>query len=507
MATVQLRIEKEMPQARSIEANPARERLRELAKPDERSTEYGSPSYVTRVRSRSAKDTRNTVDGQVTPADLELIQEVREFLKDKDLIQVDRTLGRGNHSRDYACRLFVTVPFARLALMFHNSLRRPNPQTVDEPDFVTIDVPDWPGQRAILVDTTEGVTYVLNSDYYGEIKKSFLRQAMYRAKMEGQLGLHAGSKEVRVRMPDGSLRTHGLLFFGLSGTGKTSLTCHNFGLIDDEGVHVRQDDVVLLDRNGHAYGTEGAGFYIKTEHLSPRDQKALYHAAVSPTAILENVWVDENGSVDFNNTELTGNGRGVVRISEVENTDENIDLEFADKIFFITRNGLCPAACRLTPEQAAVAFMLGESIKTSAADPNAKGEPVRCVGTNPFIVGPEGDEGDIFYEILKANPAIECFILNTGGIGEGEWKVDIKLLETVAILRAICRDSVEWERDPITGLEVPKHIQGIDERKFRVAEHFGRAELEVRLDDQRRARNEWIDRFPTFEPRLREAVY
>lgn len=508
MATVETKIEKLPPEARSIEANPGRERLRELARHDEKTTEYGSAAYVTEVRARSAKDTRTTVDGQITDADLETIREVREYLKDKALIQVDRTLCTGDPDEIYSCRLYVTKPFARLALMFHASLLPPHPDVQDRPDFVTIDVPDWPGERAILVDTIEGITYVLNSDYYGEIKKSMLRQAMFRAKQDGRLGLHAGSKEVRARSArDGTLKHFGLLFFGLSGTGKTSLTCHDFGLRGDEGVKVRQDDVVLLDPAGRVLGTEGGGFYIKTEHLSPEDQEALYGAAISPRAVLENVWVDENGRIDFFNTQLTGNGRAVVPIDEVKNTDGEIDLEQADKIFFITRNGLAPAVSRLTAEQAAVAFMLGESIKTSAADPNAKGEPVRVVGTNPFIVGPQGEEGNVFYGILERNPATECFILNTGAIGEGDRRLKIELLDTVAILRAIARESVEWQRDELLGLEIPKDVEGVKSTKFRVVDHYSTNELETRLDEQRKARREWLDRFPTFDDRLKQAVY
>ncbi len=331
---------------------------------------------------------------------------------------------------------------------------------------------------------------------------------MYRVKQEGALGLHAGSKEVRARSAsDGHLKTHGMLFFGLSGTGKTSLTCHDFALHGEEGVHVRQDDVVVLEPSGYCRGSEGGGFYIKTEGLTPEDQEALYDAACSPNAILENVWVEENGDVDFHNRELTGNGRAVVPIDEVKNTDRSIDIEQVDKIFFITRNPLCPAVARTTPEQAAVAFMLGESIKTSAADPNAKGEPVRVVGTNPFIVGPEGEEGGIFYELLESNPEIECFILNTGHVGEGDHKLDIRLLETVAILRAIAREAVEWETDEATGLQVPSDIDGVDLRKFRVADAYDASELRAKLEDQRDARREWLDRFPSFDARFKRAVY
>lgn len=508
MATKLLKIEKRYPEAREILNNPSEEVLRELAGHDERTTEFGSAAYVTRVRARSAALTRNTVDRQVTEKDLETIRQVREFLRKRELVRVDRRMCAEPAEEAYSCRLYVTRPFARLALMFHASLFPPDRAGKGPPDFITVDVPEWPGERAILVDPDEGITYILNSDYYGEVKKSFLRTTMYRAKQEGNLGLHAGSKEACARSArTGKIEHHGCLFFGLSGTGKTSLTCHSFGLQDEEGVTIRQDDVVLLRPDGYARGTEGGGFYIKTEKLSPEDQEALYVACTSPRAILENVWVEEDGRVDFDNTELTANGRAIVRIHDVKNTDGRIDLEQADLIFFITRNSLVPAVVRLTREQAAVAFMLGESIKTSAADPNAKGEPVREVGTNPFIVGPPGEEGNIFYDIIAQNPATKCFLLNTGKVGEGANATKVTLLDTVAVLRAVCRDAIDWVFDPLMQFEVPKAVEGVDRRKLQLGAFFGANELDERVRELRGERREWLDRFPAFRPRLKGACY
>lgn len=508
VATRPANIEPREPLALELLDNPSEQELRELARHDERTTEFGSPCYVTKVRARSAKLTRNTVDGEVTEADRRTLRQVHEYLKDQHLIRVDRTMGAGSPEDVYACRLYVTRRYARLALMFQASLLPPRADKRGDPDLITVDVPDWPGERAILVDPDEGITYVLNSDYYGEVKKAFLRMTMHRAKQAGNLGLHAGSKEVRARNArSGAIEPHGCLFFGLSGTGKTSLTCHDFGLTGDEGVKIRQDDVIVLRPDGYAEGTEGGGFYIKTERLSREDQAALYDACTAPRAILENVWVDDGGRVDFDNTELTGNGRAIVRIDDVRNTDGRIDLERADLIFFITRNPLVPAVGRLTREQAAVAFMLGESIKTSAADPNAKGEPVREVGTNPFIVGPPGEEGNIFYGIVSQNPATRCFLLNTGKMGEGRGAAKITLLDTVAILRAIARNAVEWVRDPAMGFEVPRSVDGVDDRKFRVSEFYSASDLEDRLRLLRAERREWLERFDAFDEALRRACY
>src|SRR5258706_13757440 len=108
-----------------------------------------------------------------------------------------------------------------------------------------------------------------------------LRQAMYWIKRKGGLGLHAGSKILRVKGPGGGLRDVGFLLFGLSGTGKTTLTLHDHGLQEPERAIIKQDDVVLMTSQGRAYGTED-GFYIKTEGLEP-SQSVLLRGASHPT--------------------------------------------------------------------------------------------------------------------------------------------------------------------------------------------------------------------------------
>lgn len=497
-------------QPKKILRDSSREELRIMAKGDEITTEFGSACYLTKLKSRSAAFTRTTVDGQVTAEDRKVIREVQEYLKNKTVIEVDRQMCQGTDPEDvFFCRLWVTKPYARLAHMFHASLG-PIQAKKNSPDLHVIDVPEFSKERRILVDPDVGVTYVLGSDYYGEIKKGFLRMVMYRGKQNGGLGLHAGSKEVWTRnKKTNQIERSGILFFGLSGTGKTSLTCHDFNLneADGEKCRVRQDDVVIFKKDGSAKGSEMEGFYIKTEDLNPKDQKALYQAATSPETVFENVYVNPEGKLNFYNTSISKNGRAVAPVSKILNTDGDIDMPLANKIFFITRNPLVPPIARLNPKQAAVAFMLGESIKTSAADPSAKGEPVREVGTNPFIVGSKDDEGNRFYKILKSNPKIECFLLNTGKVGEGNRSREIGILETVAILRAAARDAIEWKTNDLLKLEVPHFVDGIQAQDFDFSRFWSQEDLLKRLTSLRAERMAWLDQFPKLDKSLKAAVY
>jgi phosphoenolpyruvate carboxykinase (ATP) len=272
--------------ARSILKDLSGEKLRELARPGEKTTVYGSPVYSTRVKSRSAKNTYIVSDVEVgvmqQPIDprraADVVRQVQEKLVGMDLLQVDRRMGE-NPEATLRCRLYVPPDYARIAFMWHNMLF-PSDSSY-EPDFVSVYVPDWP-ERLIFCDVEQGYTYILGSDYPGEAKKSMLRQAMYWMKRRSGLGLHAGAKILRVFGPDEELRDVGFLLFGLSGTGKTTLTLHDHGLENPEKAIIKQDDVVLLTRDGLAFGTED-GFYIKTEGLEP-SQTVLWGASSSRAA-------------------------------------------------------------------------------------------------------------------------------------------------------------------------------------------------------------------------------
>lgn len=511
MATVDV-ISPRTVRARRILKDLSREELRELARPGERTSEYGSPVYSTRVKNRSAKNTYVVANGvpiglMQQPIDRgkaeETIRQVQEALADMELIQVDRRMGMSPEVPIH-CRLYVPREYARIAFMWNNMLF-PSDST-REPDFISVYVPDWP-ERLIFLDVDQGYTYILGADYPGEAKKSMLRQAMYWIKRRGGLGLHAGSKVLRVIGPDGELRDVGFLLFGLSGTGKTTLTLHDHGLREPERAIIKQDDVVLMTADGKAYGTED-GFYIKTEGLEP-SQTVLWGAATHPTAVYENIKLDENGRVDFLDTSITSNGRGVVLRKFIKGTGEGIDLEKANKIVFITRrNDVVPVCARLNAEQAAAYFMLGESIETSAGDPTKAGQAKREVGTNPFIVGPEADEGNRLLEILRKNPDMHAYILNTGSIGASDGfpgvKVSIKV--STEIMKQIAKEGIAWERDPDWGYETPKNVPGIDLAKCSPRTYYAPEKYRELVDKLRAERRAWLAQFPGLDPVIPRAI-
>ncbi|MCJ7478647.1 MAG: phosphoenolpyruvate carboxykinase (ATP) [Candidatus Nanohaloarchaeota archaeon QJJ-7] len=477
------------PEEEKIIYNPSFERMRSLSRHLETTTEYGSPSYVTDVRSRIADKTKNNVDHSFD--DLEELREVRESLEDREMVCLDREVGDGDHS--YTCRYYVPKEQARIALAWSQLLEPAS----GEPDFVTVQLPDW-RRDMVRVFPGDGVTYVLGSDYSGEAKKSFLRLFMYREKERGGIGLHAGSKRVTVETGEG-MDTVGQLFLGLSGTGKTTLTSHGMWLEGQEEAEMVQDDVLSLHPEGSAIGSEGKGLFIKTYGLEEEEQPELYHAATQPKSVLENVRVEEDGTVDFFDDGLTRNGRSVVQRSDLHSASEEITLERVDQIFFITRNSLLPPVARLSSEQGAAAFMLGESVKTSAASEEEAGEAVRVVGTNPFIIGSRGEEGNRFLELVESVDAT-CYLLNTGDVGGEEIGVE----ETVKILRAIVSEEIDWE-ELEEGLEFPKEVPGVDISRFRPEENVGG--YKEKVEELREERRSYLKGFEDLEERIIEAVY
>ena len=377
----------------------------------------------------------------------------------------------------------------------------------------------------MLVFPEENLTVILGIDYVGEVKMGFLRMAMWDAKEEGMLSLHAGSKIVTAQQPNGDSRRYGMLFFGLSGTGKTTHACHGHGMeAPGEVMDILQDDIVALGKDGRALGTE-RGFYLKTEGMNSETQALIYNALRSPEALFENVMMTHDGEIDYADLSLGGNGRAVIpRTSFGDYVGSDINLPSLDQldgmvVAFITRRmTVLPLVSRLNPEQAAAAFMLGESVETSAGDPRRAGESVRVVGTNPFLIGSEADEGNWFYDFLKRNEdKVQCYLLNTGGVGEilerdEQGRATVKqpvtrvpIPEMSAMIRGILRNTLEWGEDPLFGTEVPVAAEDFDISKYALNNFYTPEQIEEysnRLKEERRAH---LASFPGLNPKILEA--
>jgi len=318
------------------------------------------------------------------------------------------------------------------------------------------------------------------------------------------LGLHAGSKILRIQ-EQGALVDKGVLIFGLSGTGKTTITVNDHGLQPPERVVVLQDDINLLRYDGSAFGTEES-FYVKTDAIN--NQPEIEPATHLPDAIAENVYVDPNThELDFDNWEISTNGRAIIPRRAIANTEDSIDLPRVDVIFFNTRRYDIPPVGRLnSAAQAAAFFMLGESTITSADDPTRVGEPLRVVAFDPFVIDDPDKQGNIFYEMLKANPDIQVYLVNTGKVGGMDDGTKITPQVTLKVVESVVRGRAAWKYDANLGYDTAVQIEGVDLEPFDPYQIYGAeryARMMKRLRDERRA---WFSKFPKLHPDILAAV-
>ncbi|MDD1779521.1 MAG: phosphoenolpyruvate carboxykinase [Candidatus Helarchaeota archaeon] len=521
----------------NVEA-PSEAEIRKMAEKYGTRTKFSNYNYVSTVKNRSAEATvyigspkvvlnkLNERQREIVKTLPKTIKEVLEYIKKAPFIRTSRTMCE-NPTFTPTCTLFVSVhrkEMVRLSHMINLTLFPPKKNGKNS-DLFIVYIPEWQEKdRQIVVFPEIGVTFVLGSDYYGEAKKGFLRMAMWMAKEKGMLGLHAGAKLIKARdVASGQIKRYSALIFGLTATGKTTHSCHSHDLneADGEGIEIVQDDFVALRPDGSALGTE-RGFYLKTEGLNPEIQPLIYNAITKPDAVFENVLVDYKGEVFFESDMLTGNGRGIMQKKDFgKYSSEGVNVPPLSEvdgllIFLITRrHTIVPIASKLTIEQAAAAFMLGESIETSGSNPKKAGESVRVVGTNPFIVGNEAEEGNWFYNFLKENEdRVQCYLLNTGGIGEVmevgpdgtkilKRKVSrIPIKEMASIIRGIARNSIEWVAEPYFGTLIPNHVEGVDMSQYNPAKFYSPGQLKEMIEKFKKERKDYLASFKKLDEKI-----
>lgn len=526
---------RDRPNVRHIQSQ---ENLREESEQYGVRTSWGNVVFHTMVKHRIAPLTVYVGGSEVIEKELsekqkgilvrlpDTLESVHKYMKKAPFVCVEREMGINCEFTPH-CTLFVSTQLkemVRVAYMWATLL--PLPKEPTEPVLNMVIIPEWLEEdRQALVFPEIGVTYALGTNYVGECKKGFLRMAMWHVKQRGMLGLHAGSKLIKARdAQSGKLRRYSCLIFGLTATGKTTHTCHDHGLDgEQEGIEIAQDDVGFLKPDGSVLGPEIA-FYLKTEGLSPNIQPLLYKAATKRETILENVMVGYQGNVDFDDTTLTGNGREIV-------PRENFPDKYLTKglnlppineldgllIFFITRrNTVVPIVSKLGLKQGAAAFMLGESIESSGGDPTRAGESIRVVGTNPFIIGDRVEEGNRFYEFIKSSGNVQCYLLNTGGIGEivenqGGTKVlkqkvtRVEIPEMASIIRGIARGTIRWADEPYFGTKIPTRVDGVNLSKFDLNKYYTQDQINSYVNKLKEERRDWLKQFDNLDPDIIKA--
>jgi len=428
--------------------------------------------------------------------DLEALTELNnlfQFAEKEDLIAVKVQVGQSNEMKLLATTI-LPKSHANKALMLRRNFYLSD-HDIEESDIISFDIPTYQ-KRKVIVDPRPGqrVTYAMGIDYYGEQKMSILRMVMEIMKKDkGGLGLHAGSKTYH--LTNGEKK--GAIIFGLSGTGKTTLTAHDHGKKEPvKDVDILQDDIVLITPQAEVFGTE-YGMYVKCADVPDHELITRAVTRKDPDrAVIENVMVTADGKIDWNDYSHTHNSRAIVPRSNVDGAAEDIDLPQLNMILFNTRRPELPPIGRLTnAEQAAAYYALGESIVTSAEtkDPNVVGTAKRVVGFDPFILDEIHVNINRMRKIFDNNPDVKAYVVNTGYIGEEE--NDIAVEDTLACIEGVLLDNLEWELDEDLGYEVPKSVNGTDWDRLLPRKHFGDDEFAKMMTSLREERKAHLNTF------------
>jgi phosphoenolpyruvate carboxykinase (ATP) len=464
-----------------VHVNPSPEELRAFTErmPQTRLTEFGNTNTQTQVLSRSAGSTY-VVGGPssgktMTREEYDRVAALQDaYLADHDVVVVDGFIGNDATMRTRA-RLTIEAANANVAGM-QQKLYFPS-ENGAEPEVQVLYTPNlradgYPDDRLIAVDLDRGVTRVLNSDYFGESKKGGLRMWNEIVYGKGGLALHAGLKVIPTAAGD-----QVFMIIGLSGTGKTTTT-----FTTQNGSRPIQDDFVGLMPGGRAFGTEN-GCFAKTFSLDPDFEPSIYGAVTKPSAYLENVSQDDDGRVDFFDQGYTQNGRAVFEMRDLQAFEDARNVGPVDVLLILNRNeNIIPAVAKLSREQAAAYFMLGETTGTSAGGKAEAGKFLRVPGTNPFFPRPHGLQGNRILELLDTHP-IESYLLNTGRVGgreDDDRSKKVKIPHTSACVEGIAEGSITWTEDDDFGYLVADAVPGFDDPELlqpaRLYEREGRSD-------------------------------
>lgn len=330
------------------------------------------------------------------------------------------------------------------------------------PDFLVLQVPgleavpEIDGTRSgtvIAVNFRRRVVVIAGTSYAGEIKKSVFTLMNYILPERGIFPMHCSANVG----PDGDAA----VFFGLSGTGKTTLSADS--------------SRTLIGDDEHGWSATGlfnfeGGCYAKAINLSPTGEPEIYQATTRFGTVLENVVMDpRTHELDFDDNSLTENTRSSYPIEFIPNASPTGVGPYPRNVIMLTADafGVLPPISRLTPEQAMYHFLSGYTARVAGTEKGLGNEPQAtfstCFGA-PFMPRHPAVYADLLRKRLSGHE-VDCWLVNTGwsggAYGTGE---RMKLAYTRAIVRAALDGSlakVSTRPDPTFGLHIPTSCPGV----------------------------------------------
>ena len=382
-------------------------------------------------------------------------------LSGKRLFVVDCFCGANKNSR---LKVRFIVEVAWQAHFVKNMFIRPEPEELEvfKPDFVVLNAskaknPEWQQQglnseNFVFFNLTEGMLVIGGTWYGGEMKKGIFSVMNYYLPLRGIASMHCSANVGK----NGDTA----IFFGLSGTGKTTLS------VDPERALVG-DDEHGWDNDG-VFNFEG-GCYAKCIKLSKENEPDIYNA-IKRDALLENLVVLPDGTIDFNNNSKTENTRVAYPIYHINNIVKPVSKAgHAKKVIFLSADafGVLPPVSRLTEEQTRYYFLSGYTAKVAGTERGIV-EPLpsfsACFGATFLMLDPIIYANELLRKMKMHNA--EAWLVNTGWMG-GPYGTGkrIDLPSTRLIINAILDGSIskgEFLTLPVFNLNIPAAIKGVE---------------------------------------------
>ena len=384
-------------------------------------------------------------------------QRATDYLNTRDRLYVID--GFAGWDPKYQLKVRIITERAYHALFMHNMLIRPTKeelQNFGDPDFVVYNAGKFPANKytegmtsdaSVDVNFKTGEMVILGTEYAGEMKKGIFTVMHYLMPKKNVLSMHCSANE-------GDSEDDVALFFGLSGTGKTTLSADNNRKLIGDDEHCWSDDGV--------FNIEG-GCYAKTINLSEENEPEIFNAIKFGT-VLENVVYDsESRQVDYSDTSITQNTRASYPIEYISNVKIPCMAGHPKNIIFLTYDafGVLPPVSKLTPEQAMYHFISGYTAKVAGTEMGVT-EPEAtfsaCFGA-AFLAWPPNKYAEMLAEKMQKHNA-KAWLVNTGLTG-GSYGTGkrINLKNTRSIINAIHSgklDNLDCITDNVFGFGIPK---------------------------------------------------